>query len=128
MHWSNLISFYGRYTWSKALNASDAFVTPGLLLVGEPKVDLRSSLASGLLQKLRHLDRRTYAKFGVHKACDTFLLVDLVERLEIRRVQRNDLEVLGNSGGSNRFGQWCDTTGDWERSISAWNLRMTTKR
>jgi hypothetical protein len=61
---------------------------------------------------MEHLNRRTYAKFGVHKACDTLLLVDLVERLEIRRVQRNDLEVLGDSGGSNGFGEWCDTPGD----------------
>jgi hypothetical protein len=67
---------------------------------------------------MKHLESRTYAEFGVHKACHTLLLVDLVERLEVRRVQRDDLEVLGNPGSGDGFGKWCDTTGDWRQQLA----------
>jgi hypothetical protein len=62
-----------------------------LLLVREAKVD---------------------AELWVDKACHTLLLVNLVESLQIRRVERDDLEVLGNSGGSNGLRERCNTTGD----------------
>jgi len=38
--------------------------------------------------------------------------MDLVEGLQIRGVERNDLEVLSNPGGGDRLGKRCNTTGD----------------
>ena len=57
-------------------------------------------------------EAKVHAELGVDKACHTLLLVDLVERLEIRGVERNDLEVLGNPGGGDRLRKRCNTTGD----------------
>ena len=62
-----------------------------LLLVGEAKV---------------------HTELWVDKACHTLLLVDLVEGLQIRGVERDDLEILGNSGSSDGLGKRCNTTGD----------------
>lgn len=62
-----------------------------LLLVGEAKV---------------------HAELGVHKACNTLLLVNLVEGLQIRGIKGNDLEVLGNPGRSDGLWKRCNTTGD----------------
>ena len=64
---------------------------PTLLLVGEAKV---------------------HAELGVDKACHALLLVNLVEGLQIRRVEGNDLEVLGNPGSSDGLGKRCNTASD----------------
>ena len=57
-------------------------------------------------------EAKVHAELGVDKACHTLLLVDLVEGLQIRGVERDDLEVLGNSGSGDGLGKRCNTAGD----------------
>lgn len=57
-------------------------------------------------------EAKVHAEFGVDKACHTLLLVDLVEGFQIRGVERDDLEVLSNSGGGDGLGKRRNTTGD----------------